>query len=46
MTTRLALALALLVAGAIAVDLWQGWGGTLFVLRWLVDLIHWLAFWR
>ncbi|MGZ9810052.1 hypothetical protein ACXN5S_06270 [Pseudoroseicyclus sp. H15] len=46
MSTRLALALALLIALLIALDLWQGWGATLFVLRKFVDLVHALAFWR
>jgi hypothetical protein len=46
MTDRLAIILFLLIVGAIGLDLWMGWGGTLFLLRELDRLIDWLAFWR
>ncbi len=46
MTDRLALILALAIAGLLAADLMLDWGGTLFVLRRLDALIEWLAFWR
>ncbi|WP_373356553.1 glyceraldehyde-3-phosphate dehydrogenase [Pseudoroseicyclus sp. CXY001] len=46
MSTRTALALVFLIALLVALDLYQGWGGTLFVLRKLVALIQALAFWR
>lgn len=46
MTDRIALVLALLLFGLIALDLVAGWGGTLFLLRKFADLVDWVAFWR
>lgn len=46
MTNRVALVIALLLLGVIALDLALGWGGTVFVLRKFADLIEWVAFWR
>lgn len=45
MTNQVAIALFLIVLAAIGLDLYQGWGGTLFLLRKGVDLIDWLKFW-
>lgn len=46
MTDRIALVLFLTVVGAIGLDLYQGWGATLFVLKKGVDLIEWIKFWN
>ncbi|GGL62445.1 hypothetical protein [Wenxinia marina] len=46
MTTRLALLLFLALALLVALDIWMGWGGTLFAARRFTDLIRSLAFWR
>ena len=46
MTNRLALILGLLIAALLALDLFLGGEGTLFLLRRLDALIDWLTFWR
>ncbi len=46
MTDRLALILALAIVGAVGLDLWQGWGGTIFLARKFLLLVDWVAFWR
>ena len=46
MTDRIALVLALTIAGAIAADLALGYGGTLFLLRKAYALLDWVMFWR
>ncbi|MDH3264359.1 MAG: hypothetical protein OEM24_10200 [Paracoccaceae bacterium] len=46
MTDRIALVLILIIIGAIGLDLYQGWGATLFVLKKGVDLIEWIKFWN
>ena len=46
MTNRLAIILFCLIVGAVALDLWMGWGAVLFLLREWEHLIEWLAFWR
>ncbi len=46
MTDRIALVMFLTVVGAICLDLYQGWGATLFVLKKGVDLIEWIKFWN
>ena len=47
MTNRLALWLGLLIVGVFALDaLVLHWGASTAVMRLLIDLIRWLAFWR
>lgn len=46
MTNLLAVWVFLIVVTAVVADTYFGWGGTLFLLRKLADLIEWLAFWR
>jgi hypothetical protein len=46
MTNSLAVILAVLIAGALAVDLAMGWGLSLFLARRFADLVEWVAFWR
>jgi len=47
MTNTLAVWLALFVAALLAVDFHQfDWANTVFLMRKLVGLIEWLAFWR
>lgn len=46
MSNRLAVILGALIVATIALDLIMGWGGTVFALRKLADLIEWMAFWR
>jgi hypothetical protein len=46
MTDRIALVLFLIVLGAIGLDLHQGWGATVFMLKKGVDLIEWIKFWN
>jgi hypothetical protein len=46
MSDRTAFILGATVSGLIALDLGLGWGGTLFVLRRLADLVDWLIFWH
>ena len=46
MTNRLAIILLVLICLGFALDLAAGWGGTLYLLRRLADLIEWMAFWR
>jgi len=45
-TNKVALILGAFILAAIALDLAMGWGGTVFGLRKLAELIEWLAFWR
>ena len=46
MTTRIALILFATIAAAVALDLWQGWGATLFLLREAYVFLDWVIFWR
>lgn len=46
MTNRLAVILGTLILCAIALDIWNGWGGTLFLARKVLVLMDWVAFWR
>ena len=47
MTNQIALGLALLILGAIVVDVMlYGTEHLLFLARKMADLIEWLAFWR
>jgi hypothetical protein len=46
MTNRLAVILALLIAGGLALDMAMGWGLGLFLARRFADLVEWMAFWR
>ncbi|SFA79076.1 hypothetical protein SAMN05421688_0916 [Poseidonocella pacifica] len=47
MTNTLALTLAVLLLGALSLDLWlDGGAGALFLARKGVALIEWLAVWR
>ena len=47
MTNRLAIWIAALVAGLIALDaMLNGWAASLFLARKFADLLWWLAFWR
>ena len=46
MTDKIALWIFVIVVALIGADLFMGWGGTLFVLRKLADLITNLMFWR
>ena len=46
MTDRIALVLAVIIAGLIAADLFAGWGATLFLARKFVIFVDWIAFWR
>lgn len=45
MTNRIALILFLTIVAAIALDLHQGWGATVFLLKKGWDLIDWIKFW-
>jgi hypothetical protein len=45
-TNRTALFLALVLVALVATDLVMGLGGTLFLARRFLELLHWLAFWR
>ena len=47
MSNRIALVLALLIVGAVVVDVWL-YGDThmVFLGKKFADLIEWLAFWR
>ncbi|MDH2326391.1 hypothetical protein QCN27_05895 [Cereibacter sp. SYSU M97828] len=46
MTNRIALILAAILVVAICVDLALGWGGTMFAMRKMLDLIDYVMFWR
>lgn len=47
MTNRLAIIFAVLIVGAILSDLiFNGGAASLFLLRKMMDLIDWMAFWR
>lgn len=47
MTNTIAIWLGLIVAALLAIDYaLYDWANTLFLLRKLMDLIEWLAFWR
>jgi hypothetical protein len=46
MTNSLAVILAVLIVGALALDLAMGWGLSLFLARRFADLVEWMAFWR
>lgn len=46
MTNRIALWLAIVIVGLVALDQVMGWGALLFLLRKFADLIEWIAFWR
>lgn len=47
MTNKLAIALALIIGGIIAADLFVfGWNLHIFLGRRLIDLTEYLAFWR
>lgn len=46
MTNSLAVILAALIVGALALDLAMGWGLSLFLARRFADLVEWMAFWR
>jgi hypothetical protein len=46
MTNSLAVILAVLIAGAVALDVAMGWGLSLFLARRFADLVEWMAFWR
>ncbi len=47
MTNRIAIALAVLMAGAILSDMYFNDGmATAFTARKFIDLIRWIAFWR
>ncbi len=47
MTNIIALWLALIIAALLAFDYFQyDWANTVFLLRKLLELIEWLAFWR
>lgn len=46
MSTRAAVILFAVIAGLIALDLYQGWGGTVFAGQKLLALINFLTFWR
>lgn len=47
MTNRIALVLALLILGAVAIDyLYYGNEHLIFLAKKMAELIEWLAFWR
>jgi anti-sigma regulatory factor (Ser/Thr protein kinase) len=46
MTNRLAVILAVLIAGGLVLDMTMGWGLGLFLARRFADLVEWMAFWR
>lgn len=47
MTSRLAIILALLIAGFFSLDAYVfEWGAGVFLLKKLMDLITYIAFWR
>jgi hypothetical protein len=47
MTNRIAVVLALLIVGAIVVDvMYYGTQHIVFLAKKMADLIEWLAFWR
>lgn len=46
MTNKVAAILFALIAGAFALDLAMGWGGTLFALRKALVFLDWVMFWR
>jgi hypothetical protein len=47
MTNKLAIWLALIIAALLAVDYSRyDWANTVFLIRKLIDLIEWMAFWR
>jgi hypothetical protein len=46
MTNRIAILLLAVIALAVMIDGLLGWGGTVFLLRKLLDLIQAMAFWR
>jgi len=46
-TNRLAIILGALIVGAVVIDaVINGAGATLFLLKRLLELIEWMAFWR
>lgn len=47
MTNQIAIGLGILILIALGLDFGlQGGEGTLFLFRKLLELIHWIAFWR
>ena len=47
MTNTIAIWLALFIAALLGFDYYQyDWANSVFLLRKLLDLIEWLAFWR
>ncbi len=47
MTNTIALCLAILIGALLVVDYsLYDWANTVFLLRKLLDLIEWMAFWR
>lgn len=46
MTNRIAIWLAVLIAGLVALDLAMGWGGTLYFIRKCYAFLNWAIFWR
>ncbi len=47
MTNKIAIGIALVVLGLLAVDVFLfDWSNTLFLLKKTADMIEWMAFWR
>ena len=46
MTNIVAISLAALIAAVVSLDLFVGWGGTMFVVRKFYDLMNYVIFWR
>lgn len=46
MTNQIAFYLALLICGLLALDLFMDWGGTLFLLKKIYELMNAIIFWR
>lgn len=47
MTDTIAICLAILIAALLGYDYYAyDWANTVFLLRKLLDLIEWIAFWR